>query len=58
MAVAVAAGMFSSTMLTLLVVPVFYIVLDDAVDALKAGLRRVLRRGSVPAEARAGQPSP
>jgi HAE1 family hydrophobic/amphiphilic exporter-1 len=58
MAVAVAAGMFSSTLLTLLVVPVFYIVLDDAVDALKAGLRRVLRRGSVPAEARAGQPSP
>jgi HAE1 family hydrophobic/amphiphilic exporter-1 len=58
MAVAVAAGMLSSTMLTLLVVPVFYIVLDDAVDVLKARLRRVLRRGSLPAEARAGQPSP
>ena len=44
MAVAVAAGMFSSTLLTLLVVPVFYIVLDDGVDALKRGVRRLLRR--------------
>ncbi|MBW2413785.1 MAG: efflux RND transporter permease subunit [Deltaproteobacteria bacterium] len=45
MAVATAAGMFSSTLLTLLVVPVFYVMLDDAVDAMKRGLRRLLRRG-------------
>jgi HAE1 family hydrophobic/amphiphilic exporter-1 len=44
MAVAVAAGMFSSTILTLVVVPVFYIVLDDGVEALKRRLRRLLRR--------------
>jgi HAE1 family hydrophobic/amphiphilic exporter-1 len=30
MAVATAGGMFSSTLLTLLVVPVFYLVIDDA----------------------------
>ncbi len=35
MAVATAAGMFSSTLLTLLVVPVFYVVLDDLVDWLR-----------------------
>ena len=40
MAVAVAAGMFSSTLLTLIVVPVFYVVLDDAVAKLAARLRR------------------
>jgi hypothetical protein len=44
MAIATAAGMFSSMMLTLLVVPVFYLVLDDAVDGLRARLRRGLRR--------------
>jgi HAE1 family hydrophobic/amphiphilic exporter-1 len=44
MAVAVAAGMFSSTLLTLLVVPVFYVVLDDAVESLRRGLGRLLRR--------------
>jgi len=43
MAVAVAAGMFSSTLLTLIVVPVFYIVLDDAVEKLKAMLHRKRR---------------
>jgi HAE1 family hydrophobic/amphiphilic exporter-1 len=35
MAVVTAAGMFSSTLLTLLVVPVFYLVLDDATAWLK-----------------------
>jgi HAE1 family hydrophobic/amphiphilic exporter-1 len=35
MAVATAAGMFSSTLLTLLVVPVFYLALDDAVEWLR-----------------------
>jgi len=44
MAVAVAAGMFSSTFLTLLVVPVFYVVLDDGIERLSAGLRRILGR--------------
>ena len=44
MAVAVAAGMFSSTVLTLVVVPVFYIVLDDGVEAFKRRVRRLLRR--------------
>ena len=43
MAVAVAAGMLSSTVLTLLVVPVFYVVLDDGVEWLKARVRRLFR---------------
>jgi HAE1 family hydrophobic/amphiphilic exporter-1 len=42
MAMAAMAGMISSTALTLLVVPVFYLTLDDAV----AWLRRKLRRRS------------
>ena len=46
MAVATAAGMFSSTVLTLLVVPVFYIALDDGVESLKRGTRRLVGRGS------------
>jgi HAE1 family hydrophobic/amphiphilic exporter-1 len=41
MAVATAAGMFSSTVLTLVIVPVFYLVLDDGIDRA----RRLLRRG-------------
>jgi HAE1 family hydrophobic/amphiphilic exporter-1 len=40
MAIVTGAGMFSSTLLTLLVVPVFYLVLDDAVDSLRSRLRR------------------
>jgi HAE1 family hydrophobic/amphiphilic exporter-1 len=40
MAVAAGAGMFSSTFLTLLVVPIFYLMLDDASDWVKARLRR------------------
>jgi HAE1 family hydrophobic/amphiphilic exporter-1 len=43
MAIATAAGMFSSTFLTLIVVPVFYLVFDDAADAAK---RFVSRLGS------------
>ncbi len=35
MAVAAGMGMFSSTVLTLLVIPVFYLTLDDAVDWLR-----------------------
>ena len=40
MGVATAAGMFSSTLLTLLVVPVFYLVLDDAAEWVKARVGR------------------
>jgi HAE1 family hydrophobic/amphiphilic exporter-1 len=40
MAVVTAAGMFSSTVLTLLVVPVFYLVLDDAVLWVREHWRR------------------
>jgi HAE1 family hydrophobic/amphiphilic exporter-1 len=40
MAVAAGAGMFSSTFLTLLVVPVFYLMLDDLSEWVKARLRR------------------
>ncbi len=36
MAVATAFGMFSSMLLTLIVVPVFYLVVDDAADWVKA----------------------
>jgi HAE1 family hydrophobic/amphiphilic exporter-1 len=45
MAVASGAGMLSSTVLTLVVVPVFYLVLDDAILAVRRGLRRLFRRG-------------
>jgi HAE1 family hydrophobic/amphiphilic exporter-1 len=53
MAVAVAAGMFSSTLLTLVVVPVFYVVLDDGVEWARARLRRAFRRGTA-----SGTPTP
>lgn len=48
MAIATAAGMFSSMVLTLLVVPVFYLLFDDAADALKRLARRAV--GSRPPE--------
>jgi Cu/Ag efflux pump CusA len=35
MAIATAAGMFSSLVLTLLIVPVFYLKLDDAVEWIR-----------------------
>ena len=41
MAIATAAGMFSSTFLTLLVVPVFYLLFDDAAEATKRAARRL-----------------
>ena len=43
MAIATAAGMFSSTVLTLLVVPVFYLAFDDMADFVKRGFRRAPR---------------
>ena len=54
MAVAVSAGMLSSTLLTLVVVPVFYVVLDDFVEGVKRRLRRLFRRPRVHSELRAG----
>jgi HAE1 family hydrophobic/amphiphilic exporter-1 len=53
MAIATAAGMLSSTVLTLLVVPVFFIVFDDIAEWVKRGFRRKpaeLVRGRKPAE--------
>jgi len=50
MAIATAAGMFSSTFLTLIVVPVFYVAFDDAVDAAKRALRRMVGRPPRPRE--------
>ena len=50
MAVATAAGMFSSTLLTLLVVPVLYIVLDDLSEWVKKRVRR--RSRELPAGAK------
>src|SRR5262245_15310824 len=53
MAIATAAGMLSSVVLTLLVVPVFYLKLDDAVE----GVKRILRGGRREPEPRA-KPAP
>ncbi len=41
MAIATGAGMLSSTLLTLVVVPVFYLLFDDAADAVKRGFSRL-----------------
>jgi len=43
MAIVTGAGMLSSTLLTLLVVPVFYLVLDDAMERLRARFARTPR---------------
>jgi HAE1 family hydrophobic/amphiphilic exporter-1 len=45
MAVATAAGMFSSTVLTLIVVPVFYLLFDDGADAVKRAFTRMAGGG-------------
>jgi HAE1 family hydrophobic/amphiphilic exporter-1 len=50
MAVATGCGMISSTLLTLVVVPVFYLVLDDFVEGAKRRLRRLLGRSAAPGE--------
>jgi HAE1 family hydrophobic/amphiphilic exporter-1 len=42
MAIAAGAGMLSSTVLTLLVVPVFYLAMDDTVESFKATVRRAV----------------
>jgi HAE1 family hydrophobic/amphiphilic exporter-1 len=41
MAIASGAGMFSSMLLTLIVVPVFYVLFDDAAEWVKRGFRRI-----------------
>ena len=40
MSVAVIGGLFTSTLLTLLVIPVVYLILDDIMDGVKAKYRR------------------
>jgi HAE1 family hydrophobic/amphiphilic exporter-1 len=50
MAVATGCGMISSTLLTLVVVPVFYLVLDDSVEGARRRLRRLLKRTAAPGE--------
>ena len=52
MAVASAAGMFSSMLLTLIVVPVFYLLFDDAAEWMKRGFKRAF--GARPKGAPAG----
>jgi hydrophobe/amphiphile efflux-1 (HAE1) family protein len=44
MAIATATGMFSSMLLTLLIVPVFYLVIDDSITWLKNAPRRIVAR--------------
>ena len=50
MAIATAAGMFSSTFLTLLLVPVLYISMERITASTKRGLQRLLGRGPEAAE--------
>jgi HAE1 family hydrophobic/amphiphilic exporter-1 len=50
MAIATAMGMLSSTMLTLLFVPVFYILIDDLGDFVKRQVRRLFGGGEGIAE--------
>ena len=57
MAIATGAGMLSSTVLTLLVVPVFYIVFDDFAEWVKGGFRRASRAQRQPSEDRSGKPA-
>jgi HAE1 family hydrophobic/amphiphilic exporter-1 len=49
MAVATAAGMFSSMLLTLLIVPVFYVAFDDFGEWVRSLPGRLRRRFSSPA---------
>lgn len=48
MAIATAAGMLSSSALTLLVVPIFYLLFDDAAEWVKRGARRATGRRTDP----------
>ena len=40
MSVAVIGGLFTSTLLTLLVIPVVYLILDDLMDKVHVKIRR------------------
>ena len=40
MSVAVIGGLFTSTLLTLLVIPVIYLMMDDLIDGVRAKIRR------------------
>jgi HAE1 family hydrophobic/amphiphilic exporter-1 len=53
LATATATGMLSSTLLTLLVVPVFYLVFDDFGDFVKRGFRREAGGAELEPESRA-----
>ena len=55
MAIATAAGMLSSTVLTLMVIPVFYLVFDDAAAWLKRGFSRLFGGAARPADERSSQ---
>jgi len=50
MAIATAMGMFSSTMLTLLFVPVFYILIDDLGDFVKRNAHRIFGGDPAPVD--------
>jgi len=54
MAVAAGAGMLSSTFLTLIVVPTFYLVLDDLAERVKRRIRRLLGREAAAPDRTAG----
>jgi len=54
MAIATGVGMFSSLVLTLLIVPVFYIKLDDALEGAKRLLRRRAKPEQLTPASRAG----
>jgi HAE1 family hydrophobic/amphiphilic exporter-1 len=54
MAIATAAGMLSSTVLTLLIVPVFYLAFDDAADWVRGLMGRSAAPGGGPPEAFSG----
>jgi HAE1 family hydrophobic/amphiphilic exporter-1 len=50
MAIATAAGMLSSTVLTLLIVPLFYVLIDDAAEWVVRTVRRTPAAGAPTAQ--------
>jgi HAE1 family hydrophobic/amphiphilic exporter-1 len=58
MAVATAAGMFSSMLLTLLIVPLFYVAIDDFAESCKALPSRLRRAASAPRPGGSCRPPP
>jgi predicted RND superfamily exporter protein len=43
--IVVVGGLFSSTILTLLIIPVLYTIFDDVAEDVKALTRRIFTRG-------------